>query len=276
MRHALGLLLAVFALACAPGQQPGPSGNGDDDDDNGVVLCEDPPVDLAGSQQRARQCGVGAENALLLRGSPYSRIVVEVDHTTNAVPSQDALDYLEGVIADLTDKPDGITVQIDDEVADPGHSLSVEDVQQMEDENRDEFGLDDTAVVYFFYVSDPSDQDTQNAKILGFAHRASSLVIFQGTIEDVSGGVGQPSSATVESAVIAHELGHVLGLVNIGTPMVSDHADPEHPDHDVNEDCIMYFANNSSDLVGNILTGGVIPDFDAECRADLAAIRDAP
>lgn len=264
------LLISLLVLGCST---PSPGNNPGDDDDDTVNLCGDAPVDLPGSQSRAQNCPVGAEAPFLIRSTPYTSIVVEVDHTTNAPPRQQALDHLQSVIEDLLDKPGSVTIQVDDEIPDPGSTLTLAQIRQIEDEHRDTFGLGDTAAVYFLYVSDPSDMDTQNSLILGLAHRASSLVMFRGNIDDVSGGVGQPSSEAVESTVIAHELGHVLGLVNVGTPMVNDHADPDHPSHDVDDTCVMYFANNSSDLIANLLSGGVVPDFDAECRADIAAIR---
>ena len=130
----------------------------------------------------------------------------------------------------------------------------------------------------FFYlvVSDPSADDSGNLKVLGEAYRASSMVVFQGSIKSVSGGLGQPSADIVESAVVAHEYGHVLGLVNISTPMVTPHQDTAHGAHDTNTKCLMYYLNNSSaGLAGNLLSGGTVPDFDAQCRADLAAVRDA-
>ena len=264
------LILGLLLVGCP--QSGGPGGDDDDDDDN-INLCEDAPLDLAGSMARAQGCPVGAEASLLIRGTPYDSILVEVDYTTSAPPRQDALDHLESVITDLLDKPAGVTIQVDDEIADPGGTLSLAQIQQIEDDHRDEFGLGTSAAVYFLYVGDPSDMDTQNSLILGLAHRATSLVMFRGNIDDVSGGIGQPSSEAVESTVIAHELGHVLGLVNIGTDMVNVHNDPDNQAHDVDEDCVMYFANNSSDLIANLLSGGVVPDFDTECRADIAAVR---
>ena len=121
----------------------------------------------------------------------------------------------------------------------------------------------------------PTADDTAQFKVLGEAHRASSMVVFQGTINSLSGGIGQPSAETVESTVVAHEFGHVLGLVNISTPMVQNHEDAQHPKHDVNDKCLMYYANNSNAGLANLLGGGAIVDFDANCRADMLAVRNA-
>ena len=175
---------------------------------------------------------------------------------------------------DVCGKPGAVTAQVTDAaIAAPGHALTVDDVRALEDAHRTRFNGGDTVVFYYLVVSDPSSDDTNQAKVLGLAHRASSMVIFQGTIDKIAGGIGQPSRETVESTVVAHELGHVLGLVNIGTKMTQPHEDAMHPGHDANTKCLMYWANNSSSLVANLLQGGVVADFDAACRADLAAAR---
>jgi hypothetical protein len=251
-------------------------GSGGGSDAAVASLCTSVPTDLTAARLHARGCPVGADAALFLRAAPYSKIVIEVGATTGAQPRQAAIDHLVAVLQDLTSKPGGVTVLAGATVPAPGHPLTVDDVRALEDQGRTRFSFGDTAVFYYLVVSDPSAEDTSSAQLLGLAHRAASMVVFQGTIDQDSGGIGQPSSDVVESTVVAHELGHVLGLVNLGAPMQTPHEDSAHPAHDVNQSCVMYWANNSSQLVANLISGGVIPDFDASCRADLAALRDAP
>ncbi len=42
--------------------------------------------------------------------------------------------------------------------------------------------------------------------------------------------------------MLAHEIGHTLGLVDNGVPMVQDHEDPDHANHTADPECIMYWA----------------------------------
>jgi hypothetical protein len=239
-------------------------------------LCDTVPASLAASQMRSRFCSVGFDARDFLRAAPYRKVIVEVDKMTGTTPRQPALDKLVAIFQDLALKPDGVTVQIDDTLPALGHPATIDEIRAIEDGARDQFSLGDTIVFYVLYLADGAATDTSQLKTLGLAHRASSVVIFQKTIDDLSGGIAQPSSEVVESAVLGHELGHILGLVNVGTPMVQPHEDTSHPAHDVNQSCLMYWANNSSQLVANLLAGGVVADFDANCRADIAAVRDAP
>ena len=95
--------------------------------------------------------------------------------------------------------------------------------------------------------------------------------MFKDTIEATLSGPPMVRDA-VEPAVLVHELGHELGLVNNGIPMVNgNHEDPDHPAHDSNTNCLMYWAVSTSRVPDLIHNGP--PDFDADCKADLAAAR---
>lgn len=65
-----------------------------------------------------------------------------------------------------------------------------------------------------------------------------------------------------ERSVLVHELGHLLGLVNCGTPNVNDHCekDPNHRLHCNNQaKCVMYWSSPETQT----------PDFDDACKLDL-------
>lgn len=53
----------------------------------------------------------------------------------------------------------------------------------------------------------------------------------------------------VEQSTLVHEMGHALGFVNNGVPMVTAHQDTAHGAHSTNTDCVMYWMNEgASDL----------------------------
>jgi len=238
------------------------------------VLCgAAPPADVATAKARSQNCALGADAKFFVSASTYRKVVIEVVATSGATPRQSALDHLVGLFGDVTDKPGGATVVMGPDAPAFGHAPTLAEIRALEDRVRTRFADGDTAVFFFLVTSDPYVEDTQDAKVLGLAHRPSSMVVFQKTIDGISGGLGQPSRDIVEKTVVAHELGHVLGLVNLGTAMRQMHEDAAHAGHDSNASCLMYFANNSSKVVANLLQGGVVPDFDAACSADLGALR---
>ena len=76
------------------------------------------------------------------------------------------------------------------------------------------------------------------------------------------------SATDIEKAVIVHEFGHLLGLVNNGYQSPHDHEDPQHPHHSNNEESVMYWAIESQDI-GNQIDGEPPNDFDSYDLDDL-------
>jgi len=237
-------------------------------------LCADAPADLATSKQHSRTCSLGDDARFFVRAAPYTKVLIEIASTKSATPSKAATDHLVAVMGDLLDKSGGVTVTADPPMDDIGHPISTAEAAAIEDTSRTHFSLGDTVVFYYLVVSESSTDDTSSGTILGYSYRPSSMVVFQKNIDAAAGGLGQPSRDVVESTVVAHEFGHILGLVNLGTPMQTPHEDSAHKGHDVNTACLMYWANNSSAGLANLLTGGNVPDYDAACRADVAALKN--
>jgi hypothetical protein len=84
---------------------------------------------------------------------------------------------------------------------------------------------------------------------------------------------------SAETAVMTHEMGHVIGLVDNGLPMLTDHRDPDHLHHDVDPESVMYWQHERDSVFNVLLTrvrGGASPSlgFDPNSLADIAAVRD--
>ena len=84
-----------------------------------------------------------------------------------------------------------------------------------------------------------------SASILGVHFTGTPhAFVFKDVVVSVGGsGVEQ---RYVEQATVVHEIGHAVGLVNNGVPMVTNHEDPAHSAHSTNTDCVMYYAVESS------------------------------
>lgn len=88
----------------------------------------------------------------------------------------------------------------------------------------------------------------------------------------VEDGVRVPAVAEMDRHVLLHELGHALGLVDRGVPMVRDHGDPENPGHSSNPASLLY---HRPPMEGDGALRGPPATFDADDLADLAAYRAA-
>ena len=68
-----------------------------------------------------------------------------------------------------------------------------------------------------------------------------------------------------------HEFGHILGLVNNGTPVQSDHHDTANGAHCDVEDCLMYWQAETSGGLGDLVGMSSPPPLDPQCIDDLQA-----
>ena len=97
------------------------------------------------------------------------------------------------------------------------------------------------------------------------------MAIFEKSIKDLTGGFGEPDTDKLETVVVNHEFGHILGLVNVGSAMQVNHQDVEHGKHCDNEDCLMNWTAETGDAISNFLGTSGLPELDANCINDLKA-----
>tara|TARA_R110000868_G_scaffold306734_1_gene568056 strand:+ start:88635 stop:89393 length:759 start_codon:yes stop_codon:yes gene_type:complete len=210
---------------------------------------------------------VGTSANDFLSSSSFTSLVIEVDYVIGYKPSQNALTNLKIFLESRLNKPGGITITLDDEIPSLGKSsYSAQDAYNLEKEHRNRYS-DGVELASYFIVLDGQFEDEN---VLGFAYFNTSMALIGGTIEEHTGGLGQPSKAVVETAVLNHEFGHILGLVDNGSPAVQDHIDKEHGAHCDVESCLMYYAVRTSGFVANLM-GGNVPELDEQCIQDLQA-----
>jgi hypothetical protein len=148
--------------------------------------------------------------------SPYGRIVVEVHYEESVKPSLPALEHLRNTLQKYTGRPVELYMFGD---------ISPSDVPGMAaDGNITAFGdafireraryragwLGGNATMYVLYVnaSGPAIRDDEGRMVAGVTYRADSFLIFKNYIR----------SEKLESTVLVHEAGHLLGLEHDDDP----------------------------------------------------------
>ena len=208
----------------------------------------------------------------LLSANTFDKMIVEIAFIEGFRPRQEALDNFKDFIEKRTFKTAGVTF-IEKEISATGKTeYTLDEVVAIEKENRTKYNSNSTVAVWVLFINGNSSRDSNQGSILGSAYWNTSFVIYEETIQGLSNSAFEPERSLLESAVIHHEFGHILGLTNIGTDLQSDHEDvPDHSGHCVVETCLMYFAAETSQGIDNMITGGEVPELDAQCLADLKA-----
>lgn len=205
-----------------------------------------------------------------LTSEHYDKLNIEIIYFEGHSPNQTALDNLETFLENRLNKPDGVHFTKKEINGSNNNSYTVSDLEKLEEKERNLYPKDRELAASIIYTDAGYSTDTENSKTLGVAYGRSSMAIFEPTIDDFSGGIGQVSEANLQTAVLIHEFCHVLGLVNNGTPMAQDHEDANNPGHCDNDECLMYYASNSSSMTGFIFQESV-PSIDDQCLDDLKA-----
>ncbi|TVQ11767.1 MAG: peptidase [Balneolaceae bacterium] len=240
-----------------------------------LICCTDNPADVDadpdenGPPDRSENLKpVGSSASDLLSGGSYTRLVVEITYVEGFSPTDNALNMVKGFLEARVNKPGGVVVTVNDPIPPPGNSTyTVQQIRELEEKYRRTYTEGTNISVHFLFL----DKDfSQSSNVLGIAYLNTSMALFQNIIQNNSGGIGRPSRSVLERTVMKHELGHILGLVNIGSPMQTGHQDHANGAHCDNDQCLMYHAVNTIDFLAT-LTGGSVPQPDQNCIDDLRA-----
>lgn len=210
---------------------------------------------------------VGESANDLLSGAEYNKLVVEILAVEGYELDNSVIASFQNFLEERLNKPGGISISTNT-IENPGLApYTTQEVIDIENANRTKFNSENTIAVYVF-VSEAAFEENN---VLGRAYRNTSVSLMGGRIRELSGGLGQPSENLVLQTVLRHEIGHILGLVNVGTPMVDNHQDEEHGSHCNTESCLMYYAVENSTSISNLLGTSSPPVLDNQCLADLKA-----
>ncbi|MBT8184682.1 MAG: membrane metalloprotease [Eudoraea sp.] len=232
-------------------------------------------VDEEGNSQTvdisANKKSVGDSANDLLSQSEFNSIVFELFYVTGYEPTSTTVNNFQNFLENTVNKPGGVQIELK-EIASPGQEVySIGDVRDLEDDLRTAYNEEGKIAVFGIFLDGEYSENTENGSVLGVAYRNTSFVLFEETVQSFSNQPLAPSTTVLESTVINHEFGHLLGLVNAGTAMVNDHQDVAHGRHCTSEDCLMYWTAETGEGLINMISGGSIPTLDSLCTSDLQA-----
>lgn len=241
-----GFIFFIFFISCSK----------DDDTSESIV------------NKNTNKKSTGTSSNDLLSDKKFKSMVIELVYVDGFEPSAAAINNFVSFVTARTYKPDGITI-IKKSIPSPGKAtFTVQEIAAIEDANRTKYNTDDQIAVWVLFVDGKSSADTSTSVVLGEAYRNTSFAIFEQTVQQLSNSPFEPERSLFETTVITHEFSHILGLVNLGAPMQSNHEDSSHPKHCNVTTCLMYWETEAGK---NIVSNTATPQLDAQCLADLRA-----
>ncbi len=204
---------------------------------------------------------VGAFAPYYLRPAASGRIVVDVRSQAGAEPQQATLAHLESVLGQVSGKRIDV---LGAGVGGAGRQWTADDLRALADAEGASAGPGDAVLHLLFLAGGYAGDD----HVLGISVRSDVAAVFSDRVDQAAGLLAD--RGRIEDAVTMHEVGHLLGLVDLF--LATGRADPDHPGHSRNRGSVMYYAVEST-LVASVLGGGPPVDFDADDLADLATIR---
>jgi len=222
--------------------------------------------DLNSDYPYKQQVGYSAND--ILSNKKFSDIYVEVMYVAGFRPSAETLTNFINFIALRTYKTN---IVVEERLINVTLKsiYSTEDIRSIEDANRSVFSIENQLAISALFLNGKSSNETETTTILGTSYRNTSFVIFEETIQTASNNTFGPSKIILESSVILHEFGHLLGLVNNGTNMLENHEDSTNKAHCTNENCLMYYLLENGKNTDYWFKDEQIPQLDTYCINDL-------
>jgi hypothetical protein len=209
---------------------------------------------------------VGASAHDFLNAARYYSVDIEIQYVAGFKPEIESIDNLLAYLNGLLNKNGGIRYSLQPIASTLKDALTLNDIAYIEKNNRTIYNSGGRLGVYILFTDGYYYQEN----IIGLSYRNTSMCLFGRSIFENSGRPGKPTKIILETSIMQHEFGHLLGLVDMGTTMQVNHEDAFHDYHCSNSACLMSYAFGSSESIKYLIqnTNWVL---DPNCKADLKA-----
>lgn len=190
--------------------------------------------------KRGNLLGTGDSANDILSNTNFDKLQIEIAYVKGFRPTFQAMANFNDFLRAHTFKEEIEIIYT--ELPSPNEeSLTLEEIVDLEQENRTAYNKDRTLAIYIYFADSPADGDEEEEGLvtLGAVYRNTSMVLHGITIRRLAAQSTFISDGDVEGATLNHEFGHLFGLVNLGTEALSDHEDSDAENHCNVNGCLM-------------------------------------
>lgn len=226
----------------------------------------DPPEEPVVVDKTNNRLTMGSWGSQLLTASEFKSMHIEIGYVEGYKPEDEALDMLKDFLEKRIHKPEGIEFSLKSLSSSNKAPFDRDDWESIEDENREIYNSGDKLAVWIYFADGGKDDGNGSTTgALGTAYKNTSIIIYDKKIDEVFDG-SDIQNSLVQANMMAHEFGHLFGLVNGGITPVSEHSNPDSPTHCITQSCLMatnktYPANQQE-----------MWELDDSCISDLRSI----
>jgi hypothetical protein len=207
--------------------------------------------------------GVGDDAHLLLESFPDNTLTVEIAYQQSVGPPPGAA--VSTLLDRINETCSKASVSVDEHpFASSATTFGDSDLATLVQQLRHDWPAPGSMSLFYLYLDGSYSPDNS---VIGLAFRASSIAIFEGTIDSDSSLFGDATAVT--TTVMSHEFGHELGLVGVFGHVPNE--DLSHPPHSNDPNDVMYWEVDTTQIA---LLGATPPtQFDAGDMSDLAMMK---
>ncbi len=229
-----------------------------------------------GIDKSANLLATGASANDILSNIKFTTLLIEAAYVDGFRPTAETMNNFETYLGERTFK-DNIQVVYRQLPSPNEETLTLQEIADLESENRTEYNNGETLAIYIYFADAPSDSDDEDEGIvtLGAVYRNTSMVIHEGVVRQLANQSSLITVIDVETSTLNHEFGHLFGLVDLGSEMVNNHEDPDAENHCDVAGCLMraelQFGGGMMGVLEKSKTskGVAVPALDPECILDL-------
>lgn len=200
---------------------------------------ENKPADKVQIDKTPNRQVTGSSATDLLDDTKFTSLIVDMVYVEGFAPEAESLEIFKEFLQQRINKPDGIEFSLRSVPSSSRAPFDRNDWEIIENTHRKFYNHENQISVFVYFADGEKEVEGETTPALATAYKNTSIIIFEKRLREAANWDTSPGNTIYEASALAHEFGHLFGLVNMGAPLSSDHEHSEKPTHCKTEGCLM-------------------------------------